>query len=208
MAPDALTLADILDLREYERVRAQFRQAVIERKKKRRVSVGPFVTLVFECVDTVRFQIQEMARVERILTDQGIQTELDIYNHLLPRTGELSATMFIELTSDEQLREWMPALVGIERSVVIEVGGGEDPLTVRSVPEEEHEAQLTREAITPAVHYVRFPFDAPVIERFAAGVAALSIRHPRYEHSVALSPETVAELLGDLEDRTIPIPIL
>jgi len=66
------------------------------------------MTLVFESINTVRFQVQEMARAERILSDEGIQTELDVYNRLLPAPGELSATMFIELTSDEQLREWLP----------------------------------------------------------------------------------------------------
>ena len=72
------------------------------------------MTLVFECLDTVRFQVQEMARVEKIISDEAIQTELDIYNRLLPAPGELSATLFIELTSEPDLREWLPKLVGIE----------------------------------------------------------------------------------------------
>ncbi len=79
-----LTLADVLDLRAYERVRDDYRARVIARKRNRRVGLGPFMTLVFECVDTVRFQIQEMARAEKIISDEGIQTELDIYNRLLP----------------------------------------------------------------------------------------------------------------------------
>ena len=71
------------------------------------------MTVVFECVDTVRFQVQEMARVEKIITDEALQVELDIYNRLLPGVGELSATLFIELTSDGAMREWLPRLVGI-----------------------------------------------------------------------------------------------
>ncbi len=110
----ALTLADVLDLRAYERVREEYRAQVIARKRLRRVALGPIMTLVFECVDTVRFQVQEMARVEKIISDEAIQVELDIYNRLLPQVGELSATLFIELTSDGSLREWLPRLVGIE----------------------------------------------------------------------------------------------
>ena len=126
MTAEPLTLADVLDLREYERVREAYRERVMARKRRRRVPLGPIMTLAFECVDTVRFQVQEMARVEKILSDAAIQTELDIYNRLLPDPGELSATLFIELTSDGSMREWLPRLVGIERAlgVEVEVGSG------------------------------------------------------------------------------------
>src|SRR5690606_19012421 len=79
-----LTIDDISDLRAYERERDEFRRHVIALKKRRRVHVGPFVTLVFENRDTIRFQIQEMARVERLITDEAIEQELAIYNPLIP----------------------------------------------------------------------------------------------------------------------------
>lgn len=216
-----LTLDDILDLRAYERIREDFRRQVIARKKLRRVAVGPIVTLVFECADTVRFQIQEMARVEKILTDEGIQGELDVYNKLLPSPGELSATLFVELTSEEDLRHWLPRLVGIERSVVFELmpGGGvgsaaalgagdaASALSVFSVPESAHEAALTREAATPAVHYVRFPFTGEEVARFAAGPVALAIRHPEYQARSELAEGTRRELLADLHGRTEPLEV-
>lgn len=204
-----LTLADVLDLRAYERVREAFRQQVIARKRRRRVSVGPVVTLVFECLDTVRFQVQEMARVERILTDEGIQGELDVYNRLLPAPGELSATLFVELTSEDQLREWLPRLVGIERSVAFEIGGapGHPATTVRSVPEATHAEALTRESVTPAVHYLRFPFAPAEIAAFDAGPVTLAVRHPAYDAATALGEATRHELLADLEGRTEPLPL-
>src|SRR3546814_13520606 len=114
-----LGLDDIADLRAYERERDEFRRHVIELKKRRRVHVGTILTLVFECRDTIRFQIQEMARVEKLITDEAIQNELDTYNPLIPDAGQLCATVFLELTSDEQLREWLPTLVGIDRSLKI-----------------------------------------------------------------------------------------
>src|SRR3954469_24578806 len=101
-----LSLDDIADLRAYERERAEFRAHVINVKKRRRVGVGPFVTLLFENRDTIRFQIQEMARVEKIISDEGVQSELDVYNPLIPDKGSLAATLFIELTTKDDLLEW------------------------------------------------------------------------------------------------------
>jgi hypothetical protein len=160
-----LTLDDIVDLRAYERERDGFRRAVIAEKKVRRVSVGPVVTLTFESRMTVRFQVQEMARAEQLTTDARVQHELDVYNRLLPAPGELSATLFLELTTEEQLRTWLPRLVGIERSAVLVVGEGRDVHQMRSVPEAVHQSQLTREDATSAVHYVRFPFTGREIAR-------------------------------------------
>jgi hypothetical protein len=200
----ALTLADVLDLRAYERVREEYRARVIARKHLRRVALGPIMTLVFECVDTVRFQVQEMARVEKILTDEGIQNELDIYNRLLPATGELSATLFIELTSDGSMREWLPKLVGIERALGVEVAGE----VVPSSPEAAHEAALVREAVTPAVHYLKFGFTPSQVEAFVgAAEVALVARHPAYEARTVLLDPVRQELLGDLRGTTKPLPI-
>jgi hypothetical protein len=199
-----LTLADVLDLRAYERVRDEYRAQVIARKHHRRVALGPIMTLVFECVDTVRFQVQEMARVEKILTDEAIQVELDIYNRLLPEAGELSATLFIELTSDGSMREWLPRLVGIERALGIAVGGE----LVPSVPEAAHAAALVREDVTPAVHYLRFGFTEAQVAAFGAGgEEALVAAHPHYKARTVLSAEMRQELLGDLLGTTKPLPI-
>jgi hypothetical protein len=202
--PNGLTLADVLDLRAYERVREDYRAKIIARKRDRRVALGPVMTLVFECFDTVRFQVQEMARAEKIITDEAVQVELDIYNRLLPAPGELSATLFIELTSDEGLREWLPRLVGIERQLGLSMEGD----VVRSIPEAEHEAALTRETVTPAVHYVRFSLSDAQVEAFAeAGKVALVATHPAYEARTELPIGVRRELLGDLRGTTKALPI-
>jgi hypothetical protein len=195
-----LTLDDIVDLRAYERERDAFRRDIIELKRRRRVPVGPFVTLLFENARTIRFQIQEMARVERIMTDEGIETELRIYNPLVPEPGHLAATLFIELTSDEQLREWLPKLVGIERSVELRLGGGngDGVEVVRGTVDTAHEKQLTREEVTASVHYVHFALDPRQAERFGSGPVTLAVTHPEYRHETVLPPETVAELSADV----------
>ena len=201
MTARPLTLDDISDLRAYERERDDFRRAVIAEKKVRRVTVGPVVTLTFESRTTVRFQVQEMARAERLTTDAQVQHELDVYNKLLPAPGELSATLFLELTTEEQLRTWLPRLVGIERSLVILMGEGTGTRMVRSVPEEEHQSQLTRDDVTSAVHYVRFPFTPAEVAAFAAGPVTLVVNHPEYPDGrpgQALSDATRAALTEDL----------
>ncbi|MEX2627926.1 MAG: DUF3501 family protein [Ilumatobacteraceae bacterium] len=190
-----LTLDDISDLRAYERERAEFRPHVMELKRRRRVPVGTLVTFLFENRETMRFQIQEMARVEKLMTDDEIQVELDTYNPMVPGPGQLCATMFLELTSDEQMREWLPKLVNIERSVRLDLPGGE---SVRAIVDEQHDEGLTRDDATAAVHYVRFELTPEQIEAFAAGPVTLRIDHPEYLESAELSDAAHAELLSDL----------
>lgn len=190
-----LTLTDIADLRAYERERAEYRAAVMAIKQRRRFHIGPFITLVFENRETMRFQIQEMARVEKLMTDDKIQAELDTYNPMIPGPGELCATLFIELTSEDQLREWLPKLVGIERAVVLRLGDGTE---VRCVTEAQHASQLTREEVTAAVHYIQFELTDDQIAAFEAGPVTLAIDHLHYREGVELGPDNIAELLTDL----------
>lgn len=188
-----LTLDDIADLREYEREREAFRAHVIALKKRRRIALGPFVTLVFENRDTIRFQIQEMARAERMLTDEAIQTELDIYNPLIPERGRLCATLFIELTSKDELMEWLPKLVGVEQAVQLRIG--DDIVPAR--PEDAHQAQLTRDDVTASVHYVWFDLTPDQVTAMGTAPVTLEVDHPAYQHATTLLSDTVAELQAD-----------
>ena len=190
----SLTVADIADARAYERERDEFRSRVIELKRRRRVHLGTIVTLVFENRDTMRFQVQEMARVERIFTDEGIQAELDVYNPLIPEPGQLCATLFLELTSDDQVREWLPKLVGIERSLVFRLTDGSE---VRCAVESQHASQLTREHVTAAVHFIDFTFTPEQVAAFGEGTE-LAVDHAAYQESVVLAATTLAELQADL----------
>ncbi|MGH7705651.1 MAG: DUF3501 family protein, partial [Candidatus Dormibacteria bacterium] len=162
----------------------------------------------------VRFQVQEMARVEKIATDEGIQAELDVYNRLLPAPGVLSATLFIELVSEEDLRHWLPRLISVERALRFEIGGSAGVgaraggITVESVPETQHAESLTRAEVTPAVHYLRFPVPPEAVRRFAGGdLVSLAVRHPQYEAETQLGPDTQRMLLADLEGRTEPLAL-
>jgi len=190
-----LVLSDILEQRAYERIRETRRAEVIELKRRRRIALGTIVTVMFENRATMQSQIQEMLRVERVVSDEGVLEELKAYNPLIPEAGQLCATVFIELVTDDQMREWLTKLVDIEKSIVIKLANGE---VVKSIVDEAHAEQLTRDYITAAVHYIRFEFTPEQVELFAAGGAQLVCDHPAYGESVELPAFTVAELLADL----------
>jgi hypothetical protein len=142
------------------------------------------------------FQIQEMARAESMSTDEQILAELEVYNPLIPAPGELSLTLFVELTNDDELREWLPKLVGIERSLELRIGDS-PTLVVPALVDPEHAAQLTREELTASVHYVRFELDVAQRRTFAHGPAVIAAVHPAYTYEQELSPETRASLVSD-----------
>lgn len=190
-----LGLDDIKDLRAYERERDEFRKEIIAMKKLRRVQLGDLITLVFENTETMRFQIQEMARIERLITDAQIEHEVSTYNALIPDHRELSATLFLELTNEEQLRKWLPRFVGIQRAVSFWLPDGS---RAQCVPQDEE--RLTRDEITTTVHYLKFPFADEQVASFRAQPGTrLVVDHPAYDAVVELSDEQRAELARDLE---------
>jgi hypothetical protein len=187
-----LTVDDIVDQRAYEREREEFRARIIETKRRRRIPVGELMTIVFENTDTMRFQIQEMARAERMLRDEQIEHEVATYNELIPEPGELSGTLFIEIADPASLREWLPKLVGIQRAVAIEVAGE------RVAASEVDEERLTREdEMTSTVHYLRFRFTPAQQAAFVAGPVRLVVDHPDYRALAELTDEQRAELASD-----------
>jgi len=185
--------SEILGLGAYEQVRDQFRRRVIELKKDRRVSIGDRVTLVFENHDTMLFQVQEMLRAERMTSERGIRDEIAIYNELLPDAGELSATLFVEITDKDRIREDLHGLVGIDEHVALVLGAHR--IAARFEPGRSTEEKLS------SVQYVRFavPEEARRALADAAQPAALELDHPRYRHRTELSAGTRRSLLEDFE---------
>jgi hypothetical protein len=192
-----LTVDDIVDMRAYERERDDLRRQIIDLKRLRRIALGPIMTLVFENTVTMRWQVQEMARAERMLRDEQIAHEVETYNQLIPDADELSATLMIELTSERELREWLPRLVGIELHVAVVLPDG---TRVVGAPSEEDELRLTRDDITAAVHFLKFRFAASDVEMFASGPVHIVVDHPDYDQDVLLTPEQHEQLLSDLRD--------
>jgi hypothetical protein len=190
-----LSLDDILELERYELVRAEYRARVLEHKRDRRVAVGDKVTMLFENRETVRYQIQEMVRVERIRDPDKIQGEIDTYRDLIPERDELSATLFIEIPELSEIKPELDRLVGIDESVSIVVGEGDAEECVRGRFDER---QLEEDRIS-AVHYVRFPFTADQRERFASAERLrVRIDHANYHAEAEIGATFRASLLRDL----------
>ena len=190
-----LTVDDIADHRAYEKERDDFRAHIIDMKRRRRVQVGELVTIVFENTDTMRWQVQEMARAERMLTEDAIADQVSTYNELIPNNGELSGTLFIELTDDAKLREWLPKLVNIQHGVRFDLADGSH---VDAVPQDEE--RLSREDVTATVHYLKFTFTPAQQETFASGPARIVIAHPDYHAVAELTDEQRAELARDFAE--------
>ncbi len=189
-----LSVSDIKDHREYEQERNDFRAAIIALKKKRRFALGEFMAIVFENTATMRFQVQEMARAEKMLRDDQIAHEVETYNGLIPDPGELSATFFIEIDNETKLREWLPRLFGIENYVAIWIGDSE----VRA--EEEDAERLTRDDITSAVHYLRFRLSPDQQSLFPNREIKIVVDHPEYQATTILPDDQRAEIASDFSD--------
>lgn len=186
-----LTLSDIKDLREYERERDAFRAEIVATKKRRRIQLGDLMTIVFENAATMRFQIQEMARAERMLRDEQIAQEVETFNELIPADGELSGTLFIEITDDEALRYWLPRLVGIHEHLRFVIG------TETVIGRAEDVDRLTRADTTSTVHYLKFTFTPDQQRAFGTATVRMVIDHPEYQVDVTLTDEQRDELVGD-----------
>jgi hypothetical protein len=189
LAPD-----DILNLYEYERVRAARRRAVIDLKRIRRVQVGRYLSFVFENRDTVWFQIQEMCRAERIVDDTKVAEEVEVYNTLLPASGELAATMLIEIEDSAQIKPVLDRLLGIDSRdyVRLEVG----PHVILGRFEAGHSDE--EKGKISAVHFVRFPLPSDARREFERMEVALVVAHPNEHARTVLSAETKRSLLQDL----------
>jgi hypothetical protein len=189
-----LTASDILNLHEYELERHEFRSRVIELKSRRRVALGPLVTVLFENRETVRFQIQEMLRVERIVRPEKVEFELEVYNELLPGPGEITATLFIEITDEREIKKILDEFIGLDEPgrLTLRVGAAAYPALFAP--------GQSREDRTSAVHYVRFALGEEGRKRLAGGEpAALELHQGRHRARQELARETVEELIRDLE---------
>jgi uncharacterized protein DUF3501 len=184
----------LLSLESYARERNAFRSRVLEHKKRRCVPLGGHVTLVFEDELTIRYQVQEMLRIERVFEDEGIQSELDAYNPLIPDGGNWKATMMIEYEDEAERRARLAELGGIEDAVWVQVEGG---AKVQAIADEDLERNDGDK--TSAVHFLRFEVPAADRRALKAGAAlAMGIDHPHMRVEVKVPQDVRASLAADL----------
>jgi hypothetical protein len=186
--------SSLMTLEAYARERPQFRAKVMAHKKNRTVSLGDHMTLAFEDELTIRYQVQEMLRVERIFEAQGIEDELAAYNPLIPDGRNLKATMMLEFPDPEERRKWLADLIGVEDKVWIEVAGHE---RVWAVADEDLERE--NEHKTSSVHFLRFELTDDMAQALRRGAGlAIGVDHPRYTAKLDAPPAVRDALAHDL----------
>lgn len=190
-----ITRSSLMTLEAYAKVRPDFRANVMAHKKNRKVHLGEHLTLQFEDEMTMRYQVQEMLRAERIFEEAGIQDELDAYNPLIPDGGNWKATMLIEYPDVQQRQRALAELIGIEDRVWVQAG---DTPRVFAIADEDLDRE--NDSKTSSVHFLRFELNDAARRALRDGARlAIGVDHPRY--NVALNPvpaEIRDSLLKDL----------
>jgi hypothetical protein len=189
-----LTAHDLLPATEYEHQREQFRSQIIALKQRRRISVGPLITLIFENRETLRFQTQEMIRVEHILDPLKVQEELDVYNALMPGSGELSATLLIEITEQDRMKEWLDMFMGLDHADTVAIRAGTEQVFGLFEGGHSHETKIS------AVHFVRFRPASSMTAAFAdlRQPVMLTVHHHEYHAEASVPGSMREEWLNDL----------
>ena len=185
----------LLTLESYAKARPGMRSEVIKHKKNRTVQLGNHVSLLFEDEMTLRYQVQEMLRIEKIFEEEGIQSELDAYNPLVPDGSNFKATMLIEYDNETERRAALAKLIGVEDRLFIQVEG---QARVYAIADEDLERENAEK--TSAVHFVRFELTQTMKDALKSGAQMmLGCDHPNYPaHLEELPQETMASLLRDL----------
>jgi Protein of unknown function (DUF3501) len=186
--------ASLMSLEAYAKVRPKFRAEVLAHKKTRTLALGPNVTLIFEDEMTIRYQIQEMLRIEKTFEERGIQDELEAYNPLLPDGTNWKATMLIEFPEAEERKRQLALLRGIEHNVWVQLDGG---ARVTAIADEDMER--SNDEKTSAVHFLRFELPAEMRAALKSGAKlAIGIDHPAYQARTSVSDATRTALVTDL----------
>jgi hypothetical protein len=189
-----ITRDSLLTLEAYAKVRRAQRAELIAHRRLRSVALGDHVTLQFEDEKTIRRQIQEMLHIEKIFDEDGIQSEIDAYAPLVPDGTNWKATMLIEYPDVHERRRELGRLIGIEDRMFVEVEG--QP-RIYAIADEDLDRET--EEKTSAVHFLRFEFPKPARDAVRAGAAVkIGSDHTSYPAHVAIAPETLASLAGDL----------
>ncbi|MFO7640000.1 MAG: DUF3501 family protein [Candidatus Competibacteraceae bacterium] len=191
----AITRDSLMSLEQYARERPAFRARVLAHKQHRNLALGDHLTLIFEDELTIRYQIQEMLRIEKIFEDDGINDELDAYNPLVPDGSNFKATMLIEYPDVEERHRMLALLKGIEDRVWLRV---EDCEPVYAIADEDLERE--NEEKTSAVHFLRFELTPEMKNRLQQGAElAAGVDHPNYAADIPAVPESLRlSLLADL----------
>ena len=189
-----ITRDSLMTLEAYARHRKAHKADIIAHRRRRSVALGEHMTLQFEDEQTIRYQIQEMLRVEKIFEEEGLQAEIDAYAPLVPDGSNWKATMLIEYPDPHERKRELARLIGVEDRLFVEVEGHP---RVDAIADEDLDRET--EEKTSSVHFVRFEFTPAAREAVRAGASVkLGCDHTNYPAHLTIAPETLALLAGDL----------
>ena len=190
-----ITADTLMTLEAYSKWRKAHKGEVIAHRKLRSVALGEHITVQFESELTMRYQIQEMLRIEKIFEEEAIQDEIDAYAPLVPDGGNWKATMMIEYPDANERKRELARLIGVEDRMFVEVEGHP---RVYAIADEDLDRE--NEEKTSSVHFLRFELTPAMRQAVKAGAAVkLGCDHTNYPAHLAIAPETLAALAGDLK---------
>ena len=190
-----ITIDSLMTLEAYTKYRKLHKPDIIAHRKLRSVRLGENINLQFESETTIRYQIQEMLRIEKIFEEEGIQQELDAYVPLMPEGSNWKATMLLEYPDVNERKRELARLIGVEDRMFVEVEGH---ARVYAIADEDLERENDEK--TSAVHFVRFELTPPMCAAVKAGAGVkLGCDHTNYPAHTVIAPETLASLAGDLK---------
>ncbi len=186
---------DVLNIAEYEKIRSESRKKIIGIKNKRRISVGPLITYLFENFDTMLYQIQEMMRAERLVYEKDIAQEIEIYNELVPGLNELTASLLIEIDNRQTRNELLPKLVGLPGNTFITINSNK--ILAEFDPRQGSPERLS------SVQYVKFKIPTEDVQKFndKNSHIILSFTHKNYSYDYELKPEEKSIFYKDLTTK-------
>lgn len=190
-----IEINELLDIVKYEKVRTDYRKEIIEYKKNRRFFLGPQISMTFENRKTMKFQIQEMMRAERMIHDEPIQSEIEVYNTLIPADNELSATLFIEITEEEKIKEDLHKFLGLTDGEKLWIQIGDHKIFAKFEEGRSEEDKIS------SVHYIRFTFNDEELNLFKqfSIPASIMISQNDYRFYSELTKEARQTLINDLD---------
>jgi hypothetical protein len=190
-----ITAESLMSLEAYSKFRKTHKAEVLALRKLRTVHLGEHISVQFESELTIRYQIQEMLRIEKIFEEEGIQQEIDAYALLVPDGSNWKATLLIEYPDVNERKRELARLIGVEDRMFIEVEGH-----VRVYAMADEDLERDNDVKTSAVHFLRFEFDAATKAAIQAGAAVkLGCDHTHYPAHTQIAPEVLAALVGDLK---------
>ena len=190
-----LTIGSLLSLEDYEKQREQIKTNLLLHKKNRSIMIGDNILLLFEDFETIKYQVQEMLRIEKIFKEPEINEEISAYTSLIPDGDNLKATMLIMYPNVEERKIMLNKLNDLENSIYLSIDNSKRTFAVS-----DEDLERTKDGKTSAVHFLRFQLDRDIIDKFKSSDNIIfGAEHENYSRDIKITNETKMSLIDDFE---------